>query len=267
MIEVSLNNGVKIPIIGLGTYSLKTKEILTALECGYRFIDTASQYENEEYVGEAIQKSSVPRSNIFISTKLWTKDIREHRTRSAFFESMMRLHVDYIDMYLIHWPAEGFEDAWIEMEKLYQEGYVRAIGVSNFHRQHFDKIDNIRTVNPVVNQIESHPRFHNRELIDYCLNREIKIEAWSPFGGTGARMLQNKVLLKIAEKHKKTSSQIVLRWHIQRGIITFPRSTNRDRLILNLDVFDFELDQEDMLLIDSIDTHKRLGSDPDDFHF
>lgn len=265
--EISLSNEVKVPMIGIGTYSLEKEHISAALGCGYRLIDTASQYGNEECVGAAVKESSVARSDIFISTKLWTSDIREHRTRSAFFESMERLQVDYVDMYLIHWPADGFEDAWVEMEKLYNEGYIRTIGVSNFHRGHFEKLEKIQTVKPMVNQIESHPRFHNKELIEYCLDKGIRVEAWSPFGGTGARMLQNEVILKIAHKHKKSSSQIVLRWHIQRGIITLPRSTSRERLLLNLDVFDFELDEEDMLLMESIDTHKRLGADPENFNF
>lgn len=265
--ENESSNTLKLPPIGVGTYDLKEEQILDAINVGYRLIDTASQYGNEEAVGKAVRRSGISRNDILVSTKLWNEDIRQRRTREAFFESLRRLDMDYVDLFLIHWPAEGYEQAWIEMEKLHNEGYIRAIGVSNFHKKHFEVLEGVLSIRPVVNQIESHPRFHNQDLIDYCKDRGMQIQAWSPFGGTGARMLQNDVLVRIAQKHQKSSSQIALRWHIQRGIIPLPRSANKYRLRLNTDIFDFELDCEDMLLIDSIDTKKRLGANPEAFDF
>ncbi len=267
MIDVMLNNGMLIPIIGLGTYSLNREHILNGINCGYRLIDTAAQYGNEEEVGAAIKCSSISRQEIFISTKLWMDDINNRRAKEACFESLRKLGTDYIDMYLIHWPTDGVEYAWLEMEELLKAGYVRSIGVCNFHEKHFEKLAHIQNINPVVDQIEVHPRFHNDGLIDYCIKQNIQVVAWSPFGGTGARMLQNTVLLRIADKHKKTSSQIVLRWHIQRGIIAIPRTTNFERLKLNMNVFDFQLDDEDMAMITSIDTGRCLGADPEKFNF
>lgn len=264
---IRLNNGVEIPQLGLGGFSQSEDAIGTALSLGYRLIDTAAQYENEDQVGNAIRKSSVGRGEIFLTTKLWTEDIRQGRTREAFFESLKRLQTDYVDLYLIHWPAEGLERAWHEMEKLLQEGYIRAVGVSNFHPKHFAKLQETASVLPVVNQIESHPRFHNQALIDYCAERDIKAEAWCPFGGTGAKMLQNEVLLELAEKYQRTSAQIILRWDMQRGIIAIPRSAHKERMLENMQIFDFTLTKEDMQKISELDTGRRRGADPEDFDF
>lgn len=267
MRNVKLDKDIEIPIIGLGTYSLSKEHILNGINSGYRLIDTAAQYGNESEVGIAIKQSGIGRNNIFLTTKLWIDDIEQHRTRDAFFESLKKLETDYIDLYLVHWPAKGLEEAWLEMEKLVGDGYIRAIGVCNFHKQHFEKLAKSQNIKCVVNQIETHPRFHNGDLIEYCKNNEINIEAWSPFGGTGARMLQNEVLLEIANKHHRTSAQIVLRWHMQRGIIAIPRTTSIERLKTNISIFDFELDVEDMRLIETIDTKKCLGANPNDFWF
>lgn len=262
MIYTVLHNGFEVPMLGIGTYSLKEEQIGNAIRCGYRLIDTAAQYENEAAVGAAIRKSGVSRSEFCISTKLWIDDIQLNNTRNAFFESLRKLGLDYVDIYFIHWPTTGICEAWQEIEKLYNEGYIRAIGVSNFHKKHFDKLLRDCAIKPMINQVELHPRFHNRELTDYCKEKEIAVEAWSPFGGTG-RMLNNDVLQQIANKHHRTAAQITLRWHIQKGIIVLPRSSNIERLKSNMDIFDFELDEEDMRLIDSIDTHKCLGADPE----
>lgn len=264
---IRLNNGVEMPQLGLGGFSQSEDAIGTALSLGYRLIDTASQYGNEEQVGAAIRNSSVARDEIFLTTKLWTEDIRQNRTRETFFESLQRLKTDYVDLYLIHWPAEGFERAWLEMEKLQKEGYIRAIGVSNFHPKHFAKLEETASVRPVVNQIESHPRFNNQDLIDCCVKKDIRAEAWCPFGGTGAKMLQNTTLLELAEKYQRTSAQIILRWDIQRGVIVIPRSAHRERMLENIQIFDFTLSEEDMKEINDLDTGRRIGADPEDFDF
>lgn len=264
---IRLNNGMEMPQLGIGGFSQSEDAIETALSLGYRLIDTAAQYENEEQVGAAIRNSSVGRDEIFLTTKLWTEDIRQNRTREAFFESLQRLKTDYVDLYLLHWPAEGFERAWLEMEKLQKEGYIRAIGVSNFHPKHFVKLEETASVSPVVNQVESHPRFNNRNLIIFCEKKDIRTEAWCPFGGTGARMLQNTTLLELAEKYQRTSAQIILRWDIQRGVIVIPRSAHRERMQENMQIFDFILSEEDMEKIDGLDAGRRLGADPENFLF
>lgn len=264
---IRLNNGMNMPQLGIGGFSQSEDAIGIALSLGYRLIDTAAQYGNEEQVGDAIRNSSAGRDEIFLTTKLWTEDIRRNKTREAFFESLRRLQTDYVDLYLVHWPAEGFESAWLEMEKLLKEGYIRAIGVSNFHPKHFAKLEEIASVRPVLNQVESHPRFRNQELIDCCAGKDIKTEAWCPFGGTGARMLQNTTLLELAEKYQKTSAQIILRWDMQRGIIAIPRSAHKERMLENMQIFDFSLTKEDMEKINDLDTGKRIGADPEDFDF
>lgn len=173
-----LNNGITIPQLGIGGFAQSKENILDALETGYRLIDTAAQYGNEDAVGFAIKESGIDRKEIFLTTKLWTEDIRQGRTREAFFDSLKRLQTEYVDLYLIHWPAVGFEKAWVEMTRLYQEGYIRAVGVSNFHLHHLDELKKVSDIVPAVNQIESHPYFHNQELIDCCREREIAVEAW-----------------------------------------------------------------------------------------
>ncbi len=264
---VILNNNIKIPQLGIGGFDQGTDEIVEAIRIGYRLIDTAAQYGNEEQVGKAIRKSGVPREEIFLSTKLWTEDIRKKRTREAFFESLERLNVTYVDMFLIHWPAEGFTDAWLEMEKLYKEGYMRAIGVSNCNETHLEKIKEVATVWPAVNQIESHPAFPNQELIDLCRRKGIQIQAWCPLGGTYGHVLENPVIVKLAEKYEKSPAQIVLRWHMQRNIITFPKSSHVERMKSNMKIFDFILEKEDMDRITGLNTGRRFGADPAHFDF
>lgn len=264
---VILNNGVKIPQLGIGGFAQGTDEIAEAIHIGYRLIDTAAQYGNEEQVGEAIRKSGVSRGEIFLSTKLWTEDIRKKRTREAFFGSLKRLNVMYVDLFLIHWPAEGFTDAWLEMEKLYKEGYMRAIGVSNCNEEHLEKIREVATIWPAVNQIESHPAFHNQELIDFCRGEGIQIQAWCPLGGAYGHILENPIVVKLTEKYHRTPAQIVLRWHMQREVITFPKSSHVERMKSNMEIFDFILDKEDMDKITGLNTGRRFGADPAHFDF
>ena len=268
MEKINLNNNIQMPAMGIGGWSQKKDAILEALSIGYRLIDTAAQYGNEAEVGAAIKESGIEREKIFLVTKLWTQDIRDRRVRAAFMESLQRLDTDYVDLYLIHWPAEGFEEAWLEMEELYKEGKIKAIGVSNFEPHHLEAlVDAGATVVPAVNQVESHPYFSNKDVIEYCRKHGIVPEAWCPLGGPGSSELKDERIQSIAERHHKTTAQIILRWHLQRGVVTIPKSSKLERMKQNFDVFDFLLSDEDMSLINSLDCGKRLGAHPDTFDF
>ncbi len=265
---------MQIPQVGLGVFKTPDGEVCEnavrwALEAGYGHIDTASEYGNETSVGNGIRESGVARDKIFLTTKLWNENIRRRRTADAFRESLERLQTDYVDLYLIHWPAEGFAEAWPVMEQLYEEGKIRAIGVSNFHVHHLEELEKVWKIKPMVNQIESHPYFTNQPLIDYCKERGIDVEVWSPLGGSAqkGRLLDDPVLASLAEKYGRTVAQIVIRWDIQRGVIVLPKSTHEDRIYSNLEVFDFELSDEDMATISALNKNQRVGSDSDNFNF
>lgn len=274
MTELKLNNGVSIPQLGFGVFRAADGDetenaVRWALEAGCRHIDTAKIYGNEASVGRAMRASGVKREEIFLTTKLWTTDVREGRTRAAFEESLAALGTDYVDLYLIHWPAEGFIQAWAEMEELYREGRIRAIGVSNFHRQHLEALARAADVRPAVNQIESHPYLTNQPLIDSCIAQGIAVEAWSPLGGSlkKADILHDPTILALAQKYGRSAAQITLRWHLQRGVIVIPKSVHRERIASNLAVFDFALCEEDMAAISALNRNLRVGSDPDCFTF
>lgn len=269
---IALNNDVMIPQIGFGVFQVEdgpetVDAVRTAIEDGYRHIDTASVYGNEASVGKAIAESDVDRADLFVTTKLWNDDIRKHRTKDAFQESLDRLGLDYVDLYLIHWPAEGWQEAWAAMQELYAQGRMRAIGVSNFERNHLTELLEQTDVLPAVDQVESSPTFPNQDLIDFCHGKDIAVEAWSPLGGTGGNLLTDQRLLDIGEKYGKSSAQVVLRWDLQRGVIPLPKSVHSTRIMQNIHVFDFELDESEMQLISSLDTGKRNGADPNDFDF
>lgn len=269
---IALNNDVMIPQIGFGVFQVQdgpetVDAVRTAIEDGYRHIDTASVYGNEASVGTAIAESGVDRADLFVTTKLWNDDIRKHRTKDAFQESLDRLGLDYVDLYLIHWPAEGWQEAWAAMQELYAQGRMRAIGVSNFERNHLTELLEQTDVLPAVDQVESSPTFPNQDLIDFCHGKDIAVEAWSPLGGTGGNLLADQRLLDIGEKYGKSSAQVVLRWDLQRGVIPLPKSVHSTRIMQNIHVFDFELDESEMQLISSLDTGKRNGADPNDFDF
>lgn len=249
-----LNNGVEMPILGLGVYKAKEKTVSAvkwALQAGYRHIDTAAYYENEEDVGKGVRESGIPRNEIFVTTKVWTTDIREGRQRLAFENSLKKLGLGYVDLYLIHWPVPGKDkETWNVLEQLYQEGLVRAIGVSNFEISHLEELFSYANITPAVNQIEIHPNLTRKELIAYCNQKEIACEAWSPLG-RGA-LMKNEALIKIGEKYHKSFAQVMLRWDLQQGIITIPKSVNQQRIQENADIFDFELSEEEMSIIDRI---------------
>ena len=272
MSYVQLNNGVRIPQLGLGVFQNPDGEqtrnaVRWALEAGYRHIDTAKIYGNEESVGQGIRESGVARDEIFLTTKLWNEDIRQGRAKAAFEESLKALGTDYVDLYLIHWPADSYEQAWADLEELYAQGRIRAIGVSNFHRHHLERLEQSAKVVPAVNQIESHPYLSNQELIDHCHGKGIAVQVWSPLGGTGGNLMEDGVLRTLAEKYGKTPAQIILRWDIQRNVIVIPKSTHQDRIISNREIFDFELSLEDMAAISALNRNQRVGADPDHFDF
>ncbi len=267
--QVTLNNGVKMPQFGLGVFKVDNaadikNSIKWALADGYRLIDTAMIYQNEQWVGEAIKESGVPREALFVTSKLWNSDRGYEGTKAAFAASLERLGLDYLDLYLIHWPADGYLEAWRAMTDLYHEGKIRAIGVSNFQPHHLDDLMAHSDVVPVVNQIETHPIFQQKELHRYLTNHQIAHEAWGPLGQGKSDILVDPVLTKIAKKYGKSTAQIVLRWHIDRGVIIIPKSTHEQRLAENVNIFDFSLTDEEMQDIAKLDQNKRLSRDPDD---
>lgn len=269
---ITLNNGTVIPQVGLGVFQTPDGDttvnaVEAALAAGYRHIDTAMIYGNETSVGEGIRRSGVPRGDIFLTTKLWNDDIRARRAKDAFQESLDRLGVDYVDLYLIHWPVDGWQEAWAAMQDIYASGRAKAIGVSNFQAHHIDDLLADSDVLPAVDQIESSPQFDNQELVDFLTTKHIDVEAWSPLGGTGGNLLSNPVLAEIGEKYGKSAAQVVIRWHIQRGIVVLPKSTHAERIRQNFDVFDFVLSDDDVQAINALNTGRRNGADPDNFDF
>ena len=269
---ITLNNGTVIPQVGLGVFQTPDGDttvnaVQTALENGYRHIDTAMIYRNEASVGEGIRRAGLPRGDFFVTTKLWNDDIRAHRGKDAFQESLDRLGLDYVDLYLIHWPADGRQQAWDDLQEIYASGRAKAIGVSNFQKHHIDELLANSDVLPAVDQIESSPQFTNHELIGQLRSKGIVAEAWSPLGGTGGNLLGSPVLTEIGAKYGKSAAQVVIRWHIQRGVVVLPKSTHAERIKQNFDVFDFNLTSEDMAAITALNTGKRNGADPDNFDF
>ena len=269
---ITLNNGTVIPQIGLGVFrtpdgDTTVNAVRAALEVGYRHIDTARIYGNETSVGEGIRQSGVPREDVFVTTKLWNDDIRARRAKASFDESLDRLGLDYVNLYLIHWPADGWQQAWDDLQEIAASGRAKAIGVSNFHQHHLNELLKNSDIVPAVDQIESSPQFTNQELVDFVHGHGIAVEAWSPLGGTGGNLLTTPLLAQIGAKYGKSAAQIVIRWHLQRGIVVLPKSTHAERIRENFDVFDFALTDADMAAINTLSTGHRNGADPDNFGF
>ncbi|AMA73241.1 MULTISPECIES: aldo/keto reductase [Aneurinibacillus] len=263
-----LANGVKMPWLGLGVWKMSEggeveQAVKAAVRAGYRSIDTAAVYGNEAGVGKAIKECGVPREQLFITTKVWNKDQGYDSTLKAFEESRNKLGLEYVDLYLIHWPGTSkFKETWKALEKLYKDGLVRAIGVSNFKVHHLEELMADCEVVPMVNQVEFHPLLTQQELRHFCKEHRIQLEAWSPLM---QGHLDLPVLTELAGKYGKTPAQIVLRWDLQHGVVTIPKSTKEERIRENADIFDFELSLEDMAALDGLNKDHRFGPDPDQF--
>ncbi len=266
-----LNNGVEMPWFGLGVYKAEegdevVRSVRTALDHGYRLIDTAAFYRNEEGVGKAIRESGIPREEIFVTTKVWNDQQGYPSTLRAFEESRKKLGLDWIDLYLIHWPVKGkYLETWKALEHLVHNGRVRAIGVCNFQVHHLEDLMGNCEIIPAVNQVEFHPRLTQKELLAFCNQNQIRMEAWAPL--MRGKILDHETIVTIAEKHEKKPAQVILRWDLQHGVITIPKSVRKERIQSNADVFDFELTPEEMKRIDALNRDERTGPDPDNFNF
>lgn len=268
----TLNNGVKMPYLGLGVYDCDDgKEVINAvswaLEAGYRHIDTASLYGNERGVGEAVRNSGIPREEVFVVSKVWNDDQGYESTIRAFASSLHRLGLDYLDLYLIHWPVRNkFKDTWKAMEHLYHQGQVRAIGISNFLERHIRELLLTAEVIPMVNQNEFHPYLVQQPLLDYCKQKGIQYESWSPL--MRGRIFELDLMQELSQRYGKTIPQIVLRWNLQKGVVVIPKSSRKDRIIANARLFDFEIADTDMQRIDQLDRNMHVvGPHPDSFDF
>jgi diketogulonate reductase-like aldo/keto reductase len=263
----TLHNGVKMPWFGLGVFKVQDgteviESVKTAIKYGYISIDTAAIYNNEEGVGQAINESGVSRDELFITSKVWNSDQGYESTLQAFETSLTKLGLDYLDLYLIHWPGKNkYKETWRALEKLYRDGRVRAIGVSNFQIHHLQDLMSEATIKPMVNQVEYHPHLTQKELHNFCKQEKIQLEAWSPL--KRGQLLDDSTIQEIAEKHQKTIAQIILRWDLQNEVVTIPKSIREDRIIENADIFDFELSKEEMEKINGLNRNERSGSDPD----
>ncbi|MEN8075793.1 aldo/keto reductase [Clostridioides difficile] len=260
-----LANGIKIPSIGFGTYKSgdesETIDVVKyALNKGYRQIDTAAFYGNEEAIGKGIKESSVKREDIFLVTKVWNDNHGYSNTIKAFEESVRKLGVEYLDLLLVHWPTKLNSETWRAFEDLYELGKVRAIGVCNFKKGHLEELKKTSRIMPMVNQIEIHPCFGQKELVDYCKDNNIQVVAWSPI--MRGKLLEVPLMVELAEKYDRSIAQIALRWHIQKDIIPIPKSSHYGRISDNINVFDFELSNEDIIRIDALDRNENVSSTP-----
>jgi len=268
--RTELNNGVKMPWLGLGVYLVKEGDevknaVRSAIEAGYESIDTAAIYKNEEGVGEAIRESGIARDKLFLTTKVWNKDQGYESTLAAFNTSIKKLGVDTLDLYLIHWPVQDkFTETWRALEKLYKDGYVRAIGVSNFHIHHLEELRKVSEIVPAVNQVEFHPLLAQRDLLTYCRDHKIQMEAWSPLMQGN---LDHPLLTELAQKYGKSPAQIVIRWDLDQQVVTIPKSITPERIRQNADVFDFTLEPQDVERLIALNENRRFGPDPDNFNF
>ncbi|HWL23221.1 MAG TPA: aldo/keto reductase [Ureibacillus sp.] len=271
----TLHNGVKMPWFGLGVFKVEegpelVNAVKSAIKHGYRSIDTAAIYANEEGVGkgivEGLKEAGIAREDLFVTSKVWNSDLGYESTIAAYETSLKKLGLDYLDLYLIHWPIEGkYKDAWRALETLYKEGRVKAIGVSNFQIHHLEDLMKDAEIKPMINQVEFHPRLTQKDLKVFCKDNGIQLEAWSPL--MQGQLLDNEVLKEIANKHHKSVAQVILRWDLQNGVVTIPKSTKEHRIVENANVFDFDLSKEEMEIIDGLNQNHRVGPDPDNFDF
>lgn len=279
MKNFTLYNGVQIPAIGYGTWRTRPAEVCEkavqdAIACGYTHIDGAAVYKNEDSVGNAIKNSHMKREDLFVTSKVWNDMRGYEKTKEAFYTSLEKLGLDYLDLYLIHWPnplafrdkmEEMNAETWRAMEDLYMEGKIRAIGVSNFKIHHLESLMKHARIKPMVNQIETTIGFMQEDVLQYCKENDIVVEGWSPLGS--GRLFTNDALIDIANKYNKSIAQITLRYLLQKGVLPLPKSTNPERMKQNLEVFDFEISEEDMKWIDALDIEISSGNDPDKVEF
>ncbi|WP_151733389.1 aldo/keto reductase ['Paenibacillus yunnanensis' Narsing Rao et al. 2020] len=263
MQTVTLNNGVKMPILGFGVYQIPDADecehaVYEALLAGYRLIDTAAGYLNEEAVGRAIKRSGVPREELFITTKIWVQDAGYESAKLAFAKSIEKLQLDYLDLYLIHQPFGDYYGTWRAMEELYREGTIKAIGVSNFMPDRLMDLIVHNEIVPAVNQIETHPFHQQTESAAFLKEQGVQHQSWAPFAEGRNNMFSNEVLTSIAERHNKSVAQVVLRWLVQRGIVVIPKSVRKERIVENFEIFDFALSADDMEHISALDTRESL---------
>jgi methylglyoxal/glyoxal reductase len=271
----TLHNGVEMPWFGLGVFKVEegpvlVQAVMTAIQHGYRSIDTAAIYENEEGVGlgirEGIEAAGIAREELFVTSKVWNSDLGYESTIAAYETSLKKLGLDYLDLYLIHWPVAGkYKEAWKALETLYKLGKVKAIGVSNFHVHHLKGLLKDAEIMPMVNQVEYHPRLNQKEVQEFCREHNIQMEAWSPL--MQGQLLDNEILKTLAAKYNKTVAQIILRWDLQNRVVTIPKSIKEHRIIENSQVFDFDISIEDMNRIETLNKDVRVGPDPDNFNF
>ncbi|MEH7336433.1 aldo/keto reductase [Neobacillus drentensis] len=267
----TLHNGVEMPWFGLGVFKVKEgseviESVKSAIKNGYKSIDTAAIYQNEEGVGQGIREAGVPREELFITSKVWNSDQGYESTLKAYETSLKKLGLDYLDLYLIHWPGKTkYKETWKALEKLYKDGRVRAIGVSNFKVHHLEDLLKDAEIKPMVNQVEYHPHLSQRELLAFCQKEGIQLEAWSPL--KQGQLLNDPVITEVAAKYGKSAAQVILRWDLQNKVVTIPKSIKEQRIIENADIFDFELSLEDMEKIDGLNKDERVGSDPDDMSY
>ncbi|OQO98843.1 aldo/keto reductase [Geobacillus sp. 44B] len=271
----TLHNGVKMPWFGIGVFKVEegrelVNAVKTAIKYGYRSVDTAAIYGNEVGVGQGIREgmkeAGISREDLFVTSKVWNTDLGYESTIAAYETSLNKLGLEYLDLYLIHWPVKGkYKDAWRALETLYKEGRVKAIGVSNFQIHHLEDLMKEAEIKPMVNQVEYHPRLTQKELQSFCQKHGIQLEAWSPL--MQGQLLDNEVLQEIANKYNKSVAQVILRWDLQNGVVTIPKTTKEHRIVENASVFDFELTEEDMERIDGLNQNHRVGPDPDNFDF
>jgi methylglyoxal/glyoxal reductase len=267
---VTLNNGVEMPLFGLGVFRTEVgaeteNAVRWALEAGYRAADTAALYQNEAEVGKIVRSGIVPREQVFVTSKVWVDNLSYEGTKRAFEESMERLGLDYVDLYLVHWPVNDWQGSWRALEEIYegQGGRVRAIGVSNFLEHHLDELFSIAKIRPAVNQVEFHPYLQQPNLQKYCRENEIALTAWAPI--MKGRVQDMPTLIQIGEKYGKTAVQVTLRWMLQIGVITIPKSAKKERIESNADLYNFELTEDDIRAIEALDREERVGTHPDNF--
>lgn len=266
----TLSNGNLIPAVGLGTFRIEDNKtaaetVRTAIENNYRHIDTAVIYGNEAGVGEGLRESGVKRKDIFLTTKIWNEDLRSGRIKEAFEKSLEKLGTDYVDLLLVHWPTGKYTEYWAQFEELNKSGLAKNIGVSNFNIRMLKELLQSCNIKPAVNQVERHPYLTQKPLLDYCNENKIAVTAWSGF--MVGELLKNSQILKMADKYGKTAAQIILRWNFQNSVINIPKSVHKERMIENIDIYDFEIEADDLKFIDSLNKDQRKGPDPENFDF